>query len=1197
MKLPGLRLRLATSQLIRQWAQRRLPNGKIISGQILNPKTINYQTLKPEKDGLFCERIFGPINDSVCACGRPLRGQKFCPRCEVEYISTRVRRYRLGYIQLITATAHIWFFKGRPSYLSLFLNLSKKKIECLLYCTKNISRTLFPQELSSLNFYSIQKNRLEGLRPNRNFISQNLIFWSFFSERGYWVFSSYPRGMAEEPSKGRHNIQGQRFLLRAIQRQAPPRDFLVYPNVFWLTIFAFGPSILPSLRPLGEELRPMAPPMAPPMTISESAFADGRSRVRCDLYGDTSNTVIRLMEGSKTKSVLAFWKNEIQKRAKWFELDTESAASPSFSTVLLWRLAPDRPILGATPKRSSEVLGLGQTGRERPSAKRIHFISSSIIGFQKRADREVQNRPTALFPVGDERLQKPPRVQDRPMSPKAKLAKRAIVQILEVRWEGEYGRRKRPKAQCNLAGGPVWNPHQLGLDAVSKKSRWQEGGLRDSAVYFGFSLVSKMLSWQMTTHWFSFVYFLIQSPFCGDLLNKFYPGPPGLVNFWGLESRLFCSMGVQLMRTWLTQLTQNQCHDGRLLEIQIRLDLLQLECEPTNVSENEFVQRILLFRRFKYLRSFRHTQMNPASMILSVIPVLPPDLRPILQLDNNQIAVSDLNKLYQTVLLRNKRLSRLTRLNDPNSHCLNSEALQYSQRLLQESVDSLIDNGKVSSSRPASLISLKSLSDLFKGKKGRFRQNLLGKRVDYSGRSVIVVGPYLKIYECGLPKEIAYELFQPFLLRILMFKNQAQTILGAKKLLQQKPFFIWNLLKEVVHSHPILLNRAPSLHRLSIQAFQPRLIEGKAILLHPLVCAAFNADFDGDQMGVHLPLCFEARGEAWKITWSQNNLFSIATGSPTCSPSQDMILGSSFLTMENTQKWGFNLLKTQTISYPSKIRHWATGRINAEFQKWEGSKNTIVRRIHIHKWLLFEKPYFFKSNLTTGPHRNSHLTGPSAKCWPSRPVWPRPSLPLGVLPGELKSRRAEQGPWESRPTQRSVLRPIQISYFDKKNSLSETTLPRSLVLSFSQKSHPFIYLNFPHLSSLAKAQRTSEGFSRVHSSARWLGRAHHGRPALEKGAGGKFLGSFLYFLKKTSNVLMRNMNDPIWYSCNPSLNKLETEKKKQKLIEIRINSRGQFQKFRSQFFQQYHSSGVELLRKIRTTYGRIQFLESLNLFE
>ena len=639
---------------------------------------------------------------------------------------------------------------------------------------------------------------------------------------------------------------------------------------------------------------------------------------------------------------------------------------------------------------------------------------------------------------------------------------------------------------------PIAHPNQKNL-IFKKQSRWHEGGLRDSAIYFGFSLVSKMLSWQMTSHWFSFVYFLIQSPLRGDTLNKFYPGPPGLVNFWGFESRLFCSTGVQLIRTWLTQLTQNQCHDGRLLEIQIRLDLLEFECEP--LSDNEFVQRILLFRRFKYLRSFRHTQMNPASMILSVLPVLPPDLRPILQLDNNQIAVSDLNKLYQTVLLRNKRLSKLTTMDQKNSHCLNSEALQYSQRLLQESVDSLIDNGKVSSTpkerakraeRP-----LKSLSDLFKGKKGRFRQNLLGKRVDYSGRSVIVVGPYLKIYECGLPKEIAYELFQPFLLRILMFQNQAQTILGAKKLLQQKPLFIWGLLKEVVHSHPILLNRAPSLHRLSIQAFQPRLIDGKAILLHPLVCAAFNADFDGDQMGVHLPLCFEARGEAWKITWSQNNLFSVATGSATCSPSQDMILGSSFLTMTNTQKFGFNLLKTQNLNK----NNWIVQRTQA------GGASALRGRATNHcdpspnliKLLLFEKPFFLK---------NLNLTNTS-------------------------------------------------TYFDKKNNLSETTLPDINIISCYKKPHPFIYLKFPF---------------------------QH------------------YFLFKKNNVFIRNINDPIWCSYNPILNKFETEKKKQKLIEIRINTRGQFQKFRSQFIQQYHSSGVELIRKIRTTYGRIKFYENLSFF-
>lgn len=674
-----IRLGIATSKLIRQWAQRKLPNGKKISGQVLNPKTVNFQTLKPERNGLFCERIFGPVNDSLCACGRPpLRGQKFCPSCEVEYISTRVRRYRLGYIQLITAGAHIWFLKG--NYFSLFLNLPKEKIECLIYCTQNISRTIFPKEKKIVNL-------------------------------------------------------------------------------------------------------------------------------------------------------------------------------------------------------SLEHLSL----KTAPLEKKTTFLTRKKLRSQRQFNLDLLN--------------------------------------IE---------RSEPK-----------------------KSVWHNGGVRDSALYFGISLISKMSSWFVSSHWFCFLHFVVQSPAKGDVLNKWYPGPPGLVNFWGFKSRLCCFTGVQLMRTWLTQLTQNQCYDGRLLEIQIRLDLLQLERnEP--LSDSEFVYKVQLFRRLKYLRAFRYTQINPASMVLSVLPVLPPDLRPILELDNNQIAVSDLNKLYQTILFRNRRLSRLTMDPNLNFHCLNSEALQYGQRLLQESIDDLIDSEK-------------SLSDLFKGKKGRFRQNLLGKRVDYSGRSVIVVGPQLKIYECGLPKQIAYELFQPFILRILMLQNKAKTVLGAKKLYKQFPH-----IQQIVQTHPILLNRAPTLHRLSIQAFQPRLINGKAILLHPLVCSAFNADFDGDQMGIHLPLCFEARAEAWKIAWSQNNLFSVATSSPVCLPSQDMILGSSFLTIEN-----------------------------------------------------------------------------------------------------------------------------------------------------------------------------------------------------------KFV-----------------LNCPIWGSYNAHFHGFETDQKTQTLIEIRINRNGNFQKFRSQFFQQYHSSGAELLRKIRTTYGRIQFYQN-----
>ena len=703
----------------------------------------------------------------------------------------------------------------------------------------------------------------------------------------------------------------------------------------------------------------------------------------------------------------------------------------------------------------------------------------------------------------------------------------------------------------------------------NKKSIWKNGGLKDSALFFGFSVISKMLSWKTLFNWLSFVSFFIKFPQKKDRLNKFYPGPPGVVHL--CKSQLFCLTGAQIIRTWLTQITQYGFNDGKLLEIQIQLNLLKID--NYKPSFELFLYKIYLYRRLKYLRSFRYTQMNPASMVLSVFPVLPPDLRPIVTLSKNktsdekdEIIVSDLNKLYQNVILRNQRLLYITKF-DLNFHCLNSETVQYSQRLLQESVDSLIENSEKydhdqdhdqdqenesdttnndpttnnhssknnnkDKSKNEDIIDdeinnndeiddkiyqavyheiyheidkdifneiynnnnndienddieidkeknmenikkkyiqndnnnenpendnididdddiddiddidnadpenkneivrkdadLKSLSDLFKGKKGRFRQNLLGKRVDYSGRSVIVVGPSLKIYECGLPIEIAFELFQPFLIQRLIFKKYAKTIGRAKKILNKKTKFIWNLLKDIVRSHPILLNRAPTLHRLSIQTFKPTLVDGKAILLHPLVCAAFNADFDGDQMGVHIPLCFQAQAEAWKINWSQNNLFSIATHAPTCSPSQDIILGSSFLTIRNIPK------------------RW-TKKVSFKFLKN----------------LLFQKPFFSKtSKMFSKQIRDILLSNIALIC------------------------------------------------------LSKNFLP---------------------------------------------------------------------------NISNHNF---IWCNLNPYISGYETEKRVQKLIEIRLNSDGNFKKFRHELCQQYHFSGAEILRKIRTTYGQLKFYQNL----
>ena len=278
-------------------------------------------------------------------------------------------------------------------------------------------------------------------------------------------------------------------------------------------------------------------------------------------------------------------------------------------------------------------------------------------------------------------------------------------------------------------------------------------------------------------------------------------------------------------------------------------------------------------------------------MVLDCVPVIPPDLRPMVQLDGGRFATSDLNDLYRRVINRNNRLKRLLDLGAPEI-IVNNE-----KRMLQEAVDALFDNGRRGrpvtgpGNRP-----LKSLSDMLKGKQGRFRQNLLGKRVDYSGRSVIVVGPQLKLHQCGLPKDMAIELFKPFVMKRLVDLNHAQNIKSAKRMVERARPVVWDVLEEVITEHPVLLNRAPTLHRLGIQAFEPQLVEGKAIQIHPLVCTAFNADFDGDQMAVHLPLSAEAQAEARILMLSSNNILSPADGRPITAPTQDMVLGIYHLT-------------------------------------------------------------------------------------------------------------------------------------------------------------------------------------------------------------------------------------------------------------------------------------------------------------
>ena len=342
------------------------------------------------------------------------------------------------------------------------------------------------------------------------------------------------------------------------------------------------------------------------------------------------------------------------------------------------------------------------------------------------------------------------------------------------------------------------------------------------------------------------------------------------------ESTLKVGIGAEAIKELLAEL------DINALAEEIRTEL------EGSVSVQK---KSKLIKRLRLLDNLIQSETNPTWMIMDVIPVTPPDLRPMVQLDGGRFATSDLNDLYRRVINRNNRLQRLLDMGAPEIIVRNEK------RMLQEAVDALIDNGR----RGRTVVgpnnrALKSLSNIIEGKQGRFRQNLLGKRVDYSGRSVIVVGPSLRLNQCGLPKEMAIELFKPFVINKLIERGYVQNIKSAKKKIERSDPVIWDILEEVIDGHPVLLNRAPTLHRLGIQAFEPKLVEGRAIQLHPLACTAFNADFDGDQMAVHVPLSIEAQAEARMLMLATNNLLAPANGKPIVSPSQDMVLGMYYLT-------------------------------------------------------------------------------------------------------------------------------------------------------------------------------------------------------------------------------------------------------------------------------------------------------------
>jgi DNA-directed RNA polymerase subunit beta' len=607
---------LASSKQIRSWS----------SGEVTKPETINYRTLKPEKDGLFCERIFGPTKDWECYCGKYKRVRYkgiVCERCGVEVTRSKVRRERMGHVDLAAPVSHIWFFKGVPSRIGYLLDMAPKELEKVLY------------------------------------FAASIITW--------------------------------------VDETARDKD----------------------VKKLEKEIN----------KVLDSYTAEREERVQ-ELNESLDRRVEYLKSGKQTG----------------FNDDDH-----------LWADSLD-----------VNVKKLNDDDRAKME-KELRKAFDSDISDTEAYIEDAAERMRQVWEIFQE------------MKPKDVIPDETVFRELKDRFGSPYG--------------------------------------------FG----------------------------------EYFRG----------------GMGAESVRDLLQQ---------------VDLDAEREELED-QVKTAKGQKQSRAVKRLKVVSAFINSDNKPEHMILEAVPVIPPELRPMVQLDGGRFATSDLNDLYRRVINRNNRLKRLLDLGAPEI-IVNNE-----KRMLQEAVDALFDNGR--RGRPVTgpgNRALKSISDMLKGKQGRFRQNLLGKRVDYSGRSVIVAGPSLKLHQAGLPKLMALELFKPFIMARLVERKAVQNIKAAKKMVDSMIPEVWDVLEEVIQEHPVLLNRAPTLHRLGIQAFEPVLVEGKAIQVHPLVCHAFNADFDGDQMAVHVPLSAEAQAEARLLMLSSNNILSPAHGSPLATPTQDMVLGSYYLT-------------------------------------------------------------------------------------------------------------------------------------------------------------------------------------------------------------------------------------------------------------------------------------------------------------
>ena len=774
----AIRIGLASSKQIRDWS----------SGEVTKPETINYRTLKPERDGLFCERIFGPTKDWECYCGKYKRVRYkgiICERCGVEVTRQKVRRERMGHIDLAAPVSHIWFFKGVPSRIGYLLDIAPRELEKVLYFAASIV-TGVDNEARAKDLADLEdkvRSESEQIYVDRD---EQLVALDERLARRRDYFAA---------GKERNFDEDDEFWARGLNNWAEDQ-------------------MLPTL----EDTRQLAGGIFPKLAKTLST-EDGK-KIR-ELVRQTATRDDRKLAPREIESV-ANAAQEIHEALDPVRAELETATGSK---------------KGAITKHLHKLIDALTTGAELSEDDATLVASVDAKNLEKA--REVGNG--------------------------------LLADVLAQAQAGQSAEEVRELAYdlCLLPGARKDDLDVVGQWALKVREMVQDmDSRRDDAREAGVDGVRRLEeTWKLFRELEPKLVVNDEQLF-RELKDRF--GSP-----YGFGQYFRGGMGAEAIRDLLRDL--DLVEESRTLR------------EVIKTSKGQKQQRAI--KRLKVVEAFIKSENKPEWMILEAVPVIPPELRPMVQLDGGRFATSDLNDLYRRVINRNNRLKRLLDLGAPEI-IVNNE-----KRMLQEAVDALFDNGRRGravtgpGNRP-----LKSLSDMLKGKQGRFRQNLLGKRVDYSGRSVIVAGPNLKLHQCGLPKLMALELFKPFIMSRLVERKAVQNIKAAKKHVESMSLDVWDVLEEVIAEHPVLLNRAPTLHRLGIQAFEPILVEGKAIQVHPLVCHAFNADFDGDQMAVHLPLSAEAQAEARILMLSANNILSPAHGRPLATPTQDMVLGSYYLT-------------------------------------------------------------------------------------------------------------------------------------------------------------------------------------------------------------------------------------------------------------------------------------------------------------